>query len=219
MSFLPDLPDESTRASSWHDDDPSPLSQRTWPQPRASTNAQRAAKAVRVHTLTDPLGAKGFRATGKRVRDEASARRKVLLASVATFAASLGVIVATNHATTTASSDAATQAATAPSSSEQTYSSSASSVGAAVDLFTNQTTSGLTGVATLAPTATSAPTQHDDTDDNDESDAPALLSTQASDSSSSQVETSDQSTQAPVFQEPTQALVVQQPSHTRSGGS
>lgn len=76
------------------------------PSPEATAgDRERGAKAARVRTLTDPLGARGFRATGKRIRTETSARRKVFLASVATFATSFGVVVATNHLPTTAESD------------------------------------------------------------------------------------------------------------------
>lgn len=211
MTSLPDLPDERLRGQPWRDG-PSPLSQHTWPQRRASTTMQRAAKAARVHTLTDPLGAKGFRATGMRVRTETSARRKVLLASVATFAASFGVIVATNQTPTDANSSASTPAAA--SGEHQTDASSASSVGTAVDLFTNQTTSGLAGATSLVPTATSAAKQQDHEEDDDDHVATggetSLLPTQASDDSSSQIVTNSQPTEAPIYQEP---------SHTRSGGS
>jgi hypothetical protein len=216
MTSLPDLPDEGPQGQSRRDDDPSPLSQHTWPQQRASTNRGRAEKAARVHTLTDPLGAKGFRATGGRVRSETGARRKVLLASVATFAASFGLIVATNHSPTDANQSVATQPAATVSSGQQTDTGNVSSVGAAVDLFTNQTTIGLTGLATVAPSATSAAKQRDDEegdehDDHEgESDVNASLTTQSTVAASNQVVTSGQSSQSSVSQ---------QPSHTRSGGS
>lgn len=202
-------------------DDPSARAQRTWPQTRTSTNMQRAAKAARVHTLTDPLGAQGFRATGKRVRAETGARRKVLLASVATFAASFGLVVATNHLP--ANADIVATQSTATASNARAATSGGSSVGAAVDLFTGQTANALTGTATLQPTATAVATAtttpNSGVDEGNQGDATsgnassASLTPQSSGNSSdsSQNVTSNQTNQLPVFQ--------QQPSHTRSGGS
>lgn len=185
--------------------------QRTWPVTRTSNKKERAAKAARVHTLTDPLGAKGFRATGQRVRAETGARRKVLLASVATFAASFGIIVGTNHLPANAdSAAAANQPAATTASNGQAVTTSGSSVGAAADLFTGQTANGLADIPT--PTATATQHHHDDEDNS------SLLTTQSnSDSSASnQVGTSNQTDQSSLFQQPS---VQQQPSHTRSGGS
>lgn len=194
----------------------------TWPQPRSS-KAQRAAKAARVHTLTDPLGAKGFRATGQRVRSETSARRKVLLASVATFAASFGVIVATNHLPTAADTAAATAptaaatGTTAATSSGQAFSNDAVATNQAlVDLFTGRTTNGLTSSAstTSSTTTTSTKKHNDDGEDDDhKSEDSSYLSSGSNDSSSSQSTTNNQSS---LF---VQQPVSQQSSHTRSGGS
>lgn len=194
--------------------------QHTWPQHRSST-AQRAAKAARVHTLTDPLGAKGFRATGQRIRSETSARRKVLLGSVATFAASFGVIVATNHtpanadpAATTNQPAATTNQPAATTSNSQATSSNGSSVGSALELFSGQTANGLTSSASSVKTtqesaASEGSASSQTTQPNSNSSSRAISST-------ANQTTSNQTDQSSVFlQQPS----YQQPSHTRSGGS
>lgn len=203
----------------------SPRAQGTWPQQRSS-QAQRAAKAARVHTLTDPLGARGFRATGTRIRSETSARRKVLLASVATFAASFGVIVATNHLPTASETVAATEpaaattgATTAASSSQALSNDAVATNQALVDLFTGRTTNGLTSsTSTTSSTTTTTKTHHDDEegDDHGSESSSSLSSSGSTTSSSGQSTTNNQVNQSSLF---VQQPVVQQPSHTRSGGS
>lgn len=50
-------------------------------------------KAVRVHALSDPLGAAGFRQSRTRIQREGRARRLAAVAALASFVASLGLIV------------------------------------------------------------------------------------------------------------------------------
>ena len=74
----------------------------TWPRGGASAgepaqgsserSTELARKAVRARGLTDPLGAKGFRDTSKRIRRESRARRIISFGSVAIFVASFGLI-------------------------------------------------------------------------------------------------------------------------------
>lgn len=210
-------PHKSTKRQTSPDDNLSARAHHTWPQPRPSTTMERATKAARVRTLTDPLGAKGFRATGKRVRTETVARRKVLLASVATFAASFGIIVGTNHLPANADSSAATnQPAATTASNGQAVTNNASSVGAAADLFSGQTANGLTDIPTPTPTAAATKRQHDDGETDDENSSSLTTQSNSNSSSSGQVGTSNQTGQSSLFQ---QSSVQQQPSHTRSGGS
>lgn len=198
--------------------------QGTWPQQRSS-KSQRAAKAARVHTLTDPLGARGFRATGQRVRSETSARRKVLLASVATFAASFGIVVATNHTPANADPAATTNQPAATTSNSQA-SSNGSSVGSAIDLFSGQTTNGLTSTtSTSSSTTTTNKKHHDDGEGDDhENEDNSFLTTQPNGSNSSSQTVNSNNSQATSNQNGQSSFFVQQPvnqqpSHTRSGGS
>ena len=71
----------------------------TWPErsrPAAqNTRAQQTLqqKAVRVHALSDPLGAAGFRQSRARIQREGRARRLAAVGAIASFVASLGLIV------------------------------------------------------------------------------------------------------------------------------
>ncbi len=58
--------------------------------------SETALRAVRARALTDPLGAKGFRQTRRRVRRETSARRRVFASSLAVFATCFGFILHSN---------------------------------------------------------------------------------------------------------------------------
>lgn len=55
-----------------------------------------AIRAARARSLTDPLGASGFRQTRQRVRRETSARRRIFAGSVAIFATCFGLILHSN---------------------------------------------------------------------------------------------------------------------------
>lgn len=233
--MTPQDTNERPRGNPSPGEDPSPLSQHTWPHERASSDRERGAKAARVRTLTDPLGARGFRATGARIRAETSARRKVLLASVAAFAASFGVIVATNQVSTTTDADPATTQPAAVAGGDGALAAGvASGDGPALDTFglpvtlpTSETRllPTATATATMTPTTTSNAAvaaddhEHDDDeeddgdhheDDDHEDDESGWLTSAAGDTGASQVTTSGQSSQPSTSQ---------QPSHTRSGGS
>jgi hypothetical protein len=57
--------------------------------------ARLARKAVKARSLTDPLGAKGFRRTSERIDRESRARRLTFVAALASFAGLFGIIVVT----------------------------------------------------------------------------------------------------------------------------
>jgi hypothetical protein len=63
----------------------------TWPRDRGRAELQR--KAVRIHQLSDPLGASGFRQARPRLEREGRARRLAAFGALASFAASLALIV------------------------------------------------------------------------------------------------------------------------------
>jgi len=71
-----------------------------WPtRPRSAAmrgpRDQRALqqKAVRVHALSDPLGAAGFRDSRTRIQREGHIRRLAAVGAIASFVASLGLII------------------------------------------------------------------------------------------------------------------------------
>jgi hypothetical protein len=63
----------------------------SWPREHGRGELQR--KAVRIHQLTDPLGAIGFRQTRSRLEREGKARRLAAFGAMASFAASLALII------------------------------------------------------------------------------------------------------------------------------
>ena len=65
----------------------------SWPKRPASVDLYRAQQAVRIHGMTDPLGAKGFRQSRGRIEREGRARRLAAIGAIASFVASLVLIV------------------------------------------------------------------------------------------------------------------------------
>lgn len=60
-----------------------------------SDHEARFRKAVRARSLTDPLGAMGFRTQSQRARREARVRRVIFALTTMGFAGILGVVIAT----------------------------------------------------------------------------------------------------------------------------
>jgi hypothetical protein len=71
-------------------------------------------KAVRARSLTDPLGAMGFRTQSHRVRKEARIRRVFFALTTVGFAGILGVVIATAPVQPTSTSIGALAAANQP---------------------------------------------------------------------------------------------------------
>jgi hypothetical protein len=65
----------------------------SWPKRRPSVDSYRAQQAVRIHGMSDPLGAKGFRQSRDRIEREGRARRLAAIGAIASFVASLILIV------------------------------------------------------------------------------------------------------------------------------
>jgi hypothetical protein len=65
----------------------------SWPQRRPAVVYYRAQQAVRIHGMSDPLGAKGFRQSRGRIEREGRARRLAAIGAIASFVASLILIV------------------------------------------------------------------------------------------------------------------------------
>ena len=65
----------------------------SWPRRAPAHPHSLERKAVLVHGMADPLGAKGFRQPSERIAREGKARRLAAVGAIATFAASLVLIV------------------------------------------------------------------------------------------------------------------------------
>jgi hypothetical protein len=65
----------------------------TWPTRRPAVDSYRAQQAVRIHGMSDPLGARGFRQSRGRIEREGKARRLAAIGAIASFVASLILIV------------------------------------------------------------------------------------------------------------------------------
>jgi hypothetical protein len=65
----------------------------TWPRRVPAHPNSLERKAVLVHGMSDPLGAKGFRQSRERIEREGKARRLAAIGAIATFVASLVLIV------------------------------------------------------------------------------------------------------------------------------
>ena len=65
----------------------------SWPKRRPTVDSYRAQQAVRIHSMSDPLGAKGFRQARGRIEREGKARRLAAIGAIASFVASLILIV------------------------------------------------------------------------------------------------------------------------------
>jgi hypothetical protein len=65
----------------------------SWPKRPATVDLYRAEQAVRIHGMSDPLGAKGFRQSRGRIEREGKARRLAAIGAIASFVASLILIV------------------------------------------------------------------------------------------------------------------------------
>jgi hypothetical protein len=65
----------------------------SWPKRPATVDLYRAQQAVRIHGMSDPLGAKGFRQSRARIEREGRVRRLAAIGAIASFVASLILIV------------------------------------------------------------------------------------------------------------------------------
>lgn len=111
----------------------------------------RALKAARARRLTDPLGAKGFRQSRRRIEREQRARGRTFAASVVTFASCFGLLVYTNHSERVDRD----LSSVASSISSQVETQSASNVSSDIERITF--TLGASDTITVLPTATSLP--------------------------------------------------------------
>jgi hypothetical protein len=88
-----------------------------------SEHEARYRKAVRARSMTDPLGAMGFRTQSQRVRKEARIRRLFFGLTTVGFAGILGVIIATAPVQPQSTSDGALAAANQPAQTGRVNSS------------------------------------------------------------------------------------------------
>ena len=65
----------------------------SWPRRAPAHPSSLERKAVLVHGMSDPLGAKGFRQSRERIEREGKARRFAAVGAIATFVTSLILIV------------------------------------------------------------------------------------------------------------------------------
>ena len=65
----------------------------SWPHRTPTHPGSLERKAILVHGMSDPLGAKGFRQSRERIERAGQARRLAAVGAIATFVASLVLIV------------------------------------------------------------------------------------------------------------------------------